>query len=121
MSQPTGERPVTTERLTGHSSDLGQGLPSTSEVRELIARRAYDHYKERGEQSGDELSDWLNAEREVVAMLLAEPPEPAEIETPNGKHSRDRVATKRTGRANGAGTRASNWSKRKNTREGTRA
>jgi hypothetical protein len=118
MSQPTGERLLTTEILAGHSSDI---VPSTSEVRELIARRAYEHYQQRGEQSGDELSDWLKAEREVVAMLLAEPPEPARIQMPSGKRSRDRAATKRTQRANSAGTRASGWSKRKPTLEGTRA
>jgi hypothetical protein len=120
MSQPTSERPVTAEKLTGRSSDIEQGLPSTSDLRELIARRAYDHYMKRGEQNGDELSDWLKAEGEIVAMLL-DGPEPPKVETPNGKHTRDRAVRKQTARANGAGTRASAWSKRKNTREGTRA
>lgn len=118
MSQPTGEGLVTTEILAGHSSDI---VPSTSEVRELIARRAYELYKQRGEHSGDELSDWLTAEGEVVAMLVAEPPEPARIQIPNGKRSGNSAAPKRTQRANGAGTRASRWPKRKTTLEGTRA
>ena len=51
---------------------------SASEVREVIARRAYDLYKLRGTEFGDELSDWLRAEAEVVAMLLAEPQETAD-------------------------------------------
>ena len=51
---------------------------SANEVREVIARRAYDLYKLRGTEFGDELSDWLRAEAEVVAMLLAEPQETAD-------------------------------------------
>ena len=31
-----------------------------------IRRRAYEIYLERGAQSGHELEDWLNAEREVT-------------------------------------------------------
>ena len=30
-----------------------------------IARRAYEHYEERGRQPGHEMDDWLQAEREL--------------------------------------------------------
>src|SRR4029453_9432143 len=52
--------------------------PSASEVRELIARRAYELYKQRAPEFGDEMSDWLQAEGEVVAILLGERPETSE-------------------------------------------
>jgi hypothetical protein len=34
---------------------------------ELIARRAYELYESRGSTPGDELTDWLTAEQEVLA------------------------------------------------------
>lgn len=34
-------------------------------AREDIARRAYEHYEERGGEPGHELDDWLRAEREL--------------------------------------------------------
>jgi hypothetical protein len=35
-------------------------------LEELIRRRAYELYVERGNQSGSELDDWLQAEEEVL-------------------------------------------------------
>jgi len=40
---------------------------ATLNVTELIARRAYELYESRGSRPGDELTDWLTAEREVLA------------------------------------------------------
>lgn len=57
---------------------------SAGEVREMIAMRAYGIYKQRGTEPGDELSDWLRAEAEVVTRLLSESPE-AEARKPNGQ------------------------------------
>jgi Protein of unknown function (DUF2934) len=34
--------------------------------REEIAQRAYEIYRERGGAAGDELSDWIMAERELI-------------------------------------------------------
>jgi hypothetical protein len=45
---------------------------SAYEVRELIARRAYELYERRGPEPGDPLSDWLKAEGEVVSLLLSD-------------------------------------------------
>ena len=55
--------------------------PGPNEVRELIARRAYELYENRGDSFGDEISDWLQAEDEIVAMLLSLPIEVAQVET----------------------------------------
>jgi hypothetical protein len=38
-------------------------------LEELIRRRAYELYVERGNQSGSELDDWLQAEEEVLETL----------------------------------------------------
>jgi hypothetical protein len=35
-------------------------------LEELIRRRAYELYVERGNQSGSELDDWVQAEEEVL-------------------------------------------------------
>lgn len=34
-------------------------------VSELIRRRAYELFEERGRQSGHDVEDWLSAEREI--------------------------------------------------------
>ena len=39
---------------------------STAERRAEIARRAYELYLERGCVAGEDLDDWLKAEREVL-------------------------------------------------------
>ena len=42
-------------------------LPSENlSLEEQIQRRAYELYVERGNQSGSELDDWLQAEEEVL-------------------------------------------------------
>ena len=43
-----------------------QDRPQDSTREQEIRRRAYEIYLERGAQSGHELEDWLNAEREVT-------------------------------------------------------
>jgi hypothetical protein len=42
------------------------------DLRELISRRAYEIYEERGRCDGDDLNDWLRAEAEVKSGLRAE-------------------------------------------------
>jgi hypothetical protein len=39
-----------------------------------IAVRAFEHYCARGGQPGGELDDWLRAERELIASLVASKP-----------------------------------------------
>ena len=42
------------------------------DLRELISRRAYEIYEERGRGDGDDLNDWLRAEAEVKSALRPE-------------------------------------------------
>ena len=42
------------------------------DLRELIARRAYEIYEERGRRDGDDINDWLRAEVEVKSTLRPE-------------------------------------------------
>jgi hypothetical protein len=47
--------------------------PSESDVREVIALRAYELYLQREAAYGDEMTDWLTAEAEVLRCLEANP------------------------------------------------
>jgi hypothetical protein len=115
MSERTNENPVTNEAMSYHLSNMIYPDLSACEVRELIATRAYELYKQRDPEFGNELSDWLKAEGEVVSILLAEPQETAEKETLNlSTANRKRTAKSAPKAANGARPRVSRWSKRKN-------
>jgi hypothetical protein len=59
-SQATSVQMASEEVSTGNSA-------SNEEVR----RRAYEIYLERGEQTGRELDDWLQAERELGREVLS--------------------------------------------------
>jgi len=41
------------------------------DLREMIARRAYEIYEERGMCDGEAMNDWLRAEAEVKSSLMA--------------------------------------------------
>ena len=115
MSERTNESPVTNEAVSYHLSNMMYADLSACEVRDLIASRAYELYKQRDAEFGDELSDWLKAEGEVVRMLLAEPQETDETGILNPRiANRTKAATSTTKAANGARLRVSRWSKRKN-------
>jgi DNA relaxase NicK len=49
--------------------DYGDGGGQT-ELRSLIARRAYEIYEERGRQDGSDVLDWLRAEIEVKSLIV---------------------------------------------------
>jgi hypothetical protein len=42
------------------------------DLRELIARRAYEIFEERGMRHGDDVNDWLRAEAEVKSAQRSE-------------------------------------------------
>jgi len=42
------------------------------DLRDLIARRAYEIYEERGRCEGDDINDWLRAEAEVKSAMRPE-------------------------------------------------
>ena len=41
-------------------------------IHEIIERRAYELYQQRGEVEGYQLKDWLQAEAEVLALINAD-------------------------------------------------
>lgn len=45
-----------------------ESLIETLPLQERIERRAYELYVQRGNQSGSELDDWLQAEEEVRGL-----------------------------------------------------
>ena len=122
MSERTSEGQVTNRAVSNQLHNMAHISLSTGEVRELIASRAYEFYKHRGTEFGDELSDWLKAEEEVVTMLLAEPQETDETEQRNGRApARTRNVTARRKAANSARPRLSRLSKRKDAPKGNPA
>jgi DUF2934 family protein len=60
---------------------------NTTDLRGVIAQRAYELYQLRGHHPGSEFEDWLEAEREV---LSASPP--AAEEPPAPRPARKRAA-----------------------------
>lgn len=102
MLEQTTEKQV--DKMMSESAMTDMTL-SASEVRELIARRAYDIYTHRGTGFGDELSDWLRAEVEIT-LLLADPREIAE----EGKRNGQPAARKSLARGVARGVmKAGNW------------
>ena len=65
---PTGKKKTTRTRTT---STQITGAPSVgnSAGQEEVRCRAYEIYLEHGEQTGRELEDWLQAERELGHSL----------------------------------------------------
>ena len=58
----------TEEQAVG--SDETAPLPNSfSELEALIAERAYEFYENRGRQDGNDLDDWLEAERQILAQF----------------------------------------------------
>lgn len=53
---------------TDHTS-IDTAVPATAQLYELIAIRAYELYQMREAQAGDELADWLTAEREILSGM----------------------------------------------------
>ncbi|MDP2912124.1 MAG: DUF2934 domain-containing protein [Candidatus Omnitrophota bacterium] len=51
--------------------DNNEERSSREEFMQLVQQKAYDLYKKRGCQSGNDLEDWLNAERLVKEDLGA--------------------------------------------------
>jgi len=56
-------------KLQSREADVNDGQP---DLREMIARRAFEIYEERGKCDGEDLNDWLRAEAEVKSSVMAE-------------------------------------------------
>jgi hypothetical protein len=70
-SQGKGKRMETLDlhaaRIQSHAEDTS---PSRTPSHEEISLRAYEIYLERGGLPGNELDDWLQAERELERLAL---------------------------------------------------
>ena len=44
-------------------------MPSVVESHDQIARKAYEIYRARGEKPGQDLDDWLQAEKELAKTM----------------------------------------------------
>ncbi len=58
MSQATGAK-------SGFTTESSKQIRETQPTREHIRQRAYEIYLSRNEGPGDEVQDWLQAEREL--------------------------------------------------------
>ena len=45
--------------------DMGETSDRPSADRDLVARRAFESYEQRGAEHGHDVDDWLDAEREL--------------------------------------------------------
>lgn len=68
------ETPEVRQALSTRRKEPAENYESDGHIdlRELIARRAYEIYKERGMRHGDDINDWLRAEAEVKSAMGAE-------------------------------------------------
>ena len=74
----TPTRPPQTQGERTQADDIRNAPPAkdwqrvTDVAHENIARRAYEHYEERGREAGHALDDWLQAEREIEQRRSSE-------------------------------------------------
>jgi hypothetical protein len=57
------------ENFDGHDSESPDSIHDENEKYQLVERRAYELWLQRGCVDGDPLSDWLRAESEVYALI----------------------------------------------------
>jgi hypothetical protein len=68
---------VSSMRRKGQAMTENYESDGQTDLRELIARRAYEMYEERGRGHGDDINDWLRAEAEVRSTVRPEKRRPA--------------------------------------------
>jgi hypothetical protein len=61
------ERTATTQRRTPLPATQKVGLKRPAMTEDDVRHRAYELYLKRGANPGDEVGDWLQAERELQA------------------------------------------------------
>ena len=64
-------------------------------VEAMIAETAYYKAEQRGFSAGDEVADWLAAEREVHAILSASEPPPTRRRAATGSRATKKAPTKK--------------------------
>lgn len=70
--KPDRKAPVPPQQPTVPPPQKPHALPLSpcEELHVLIAKRAYELYRERGCQHGSALDDWLDAEREILSQII---------------------------------------------------
>ncbi len=64
-------------------------------TQEKIARRAYELYQQRGEESGNDFDDWLQAEQEILGKKQpAQDKEKAKRDSQAGKQNVEKAVAK---------------------------
>jgi len=83
--------------LLARIEETRSGLLSDPSVRERISQRAYERYQSRGGEPGRDVEDWVQAENEVLSVL---------IEQEMGRLTREAAAqgSQGVGRKKGNGT-----------------
>jgi hypothetical protein len=71
-SKPDRKR-ISEISATSTQAETGDVSVGNSARDDVIRRRAHEIYRERGEQPGRELDDWLQAERELKRGILLNP------------------------------------------------
>ena len=71
-SKPKRNESTGPQSIPTPAAEAGQASMENTMHEEEIRRRAYEIYLERGEQPGRELDDWLQAERELEGLVLAQ-------------------------------------------------
>ena len=74
---------------------MSLGHIAQEQIREMVAKRAYEYYQKRGRQAGSELDDWLRAEREVLAAMDYNPNADAAASTSSPRQQRPKKAAER--------------------------
>jgi hypothetical protein len=72
-SKPKGNGSTGSHATRTQAAERGEASVVNSARDEVIRRRAYEIYLERGEQPGGELDDWLQAEREPERGMFLNP------------------------------------------------
>ena len=67
---PQGQIPSNVTPIRGPSSVDARTSSTPVPIEELVRRRAYEFYEERGRQDGYAQEDWLRAEAEVVGTVM---------------------------------------------------
>ena len=70
MSPKRKQEKTTEPARVSSEVETTEGPAATPDREAKIRSRAYDLYLQRGQESGSELEDWLQAERELEGGLL---------------------------------------------------
>jgi hypothetical protein len=73
VNRATPAKPAATSHAGPGSEKTGPAEQAArrAEVHQgLVAQRAYELYEQRGRQEGQDLEDWLNAERQLLGRAI---------------------------------------------------